>query len=94
MIDQEITVAHVFTKPYDSFDENTGKVTPMVNTTIEDVDGKYYATSSKTAYYDLLNIMKAFGSPTEENYKPLKVKITGTKREKGVQIGLTYIGRA
>lgn len=92
MVNKEITIKHVFIHPYESFDEKTGNVTDGVTTTIEDVDGSYYATSSKSVYYTILNIMNTFGYPSDENYKPVKVKVTGTKRQNGVQIDIELIG--
>lgn len=94
MVDKEITIAHVFLQPYESFDEQTGKLTSGVTTTLEDVDGSYYATSSKTVYYTLSNIFETFGTPTDENYKPVKVKVIGRKQKNGVQIDLEIIGMA
>lgn len=94
MVNKELTVSHVFIQPYESFDEKTGNLTSGVTTTIEDIDGSYYATSSKSVYYTLLNIMQTFGAPTDDNYKPVKVKVTGTPRQHGVQINLSLIGRA
>lgn len=94
MIDKEITVKHVYTIPYESFDEKTGNITDGVTTTIEDLDGNYYATSSKSVYYTIFNIMKTFGFPNDENYKPVKVKVLGKRRQNGVQIDLELIGRA
>jgi len=93
MIDKEITVQHVFTKPYQSFDEKTGIVTDGVTTTIQDVEGSYFTTSSKSVYYKIRSIMETFGYPDSENFKPLKVKVTGTKQKNGVQIDLQLIGR-
>lgn len=93
MVKKEITIAHVFMTPYEKFDENTGSVTDAVNTTIEDTDGNFYATSSKSVYHKLTNLMKSFGKPTDENYIPIKVEVTGTKRTNGVQIDLSYKGR-
>lgn len=93
MVGKEITIAHIFMTPYDKFDENTGNVTDAVNTTIEDVDGNFYATSSKSVYHKLQNLMKSFGKPTDESYIPIKVEVTGTKRTNGVQIDLSYKGR-
>lgn len=94
MKDKEITIKHVYIQPYESFDEKTGNLTDGVTTTIEDVDGSYYATSSKSVYYTIYNIMNTFGYPNNENFKPVKVKVTGTKRQNGVQIDLELIGRA
>lgn len=94
MVGKELTVSHIFTAPYQSFNEDTGNVTNGVTTTIEDTEGNYYATSSKSVYHKLQSIMETFGNPAEESYKPLKVEVTGTKRQNGVQIDLTLIGRA
>ncbi len=94
MVNKEIVIKHVFIQPYESFDEKTGNITDGVTTTIEDLDGNYYATSSKSVYYTIFNIMQTFGFPTDENYKPVKVKVLGTKRQNGVQIDLQLIGRA
>lgn len=94
MVKKEITIAHVFIQPYESFDEDTGNITDGVTTTIEDTEGNFYATSSKSVYYTIRNIMQAFGTPNDEGYKPVKVKVTGTKRTNGVQIDLELIGRA
>lgn len=94
MINKEIIIKHFYTLPYESFDEKTGAVTDGVTTTIEDVDGSYYATSSKSVYHTLLNISQTFGLPSDETYKPLKVKVTGTKRQNGVQIDLSLVGIA
>src|SRR5699024_2662189 len=94
MIGRELTVAHVFSAPHQSFNEDTGNVTNAVTTTIEDTEGNYYATSSKSVYHDLQSIMETCGGPAEDSYKPLKVEVTGTKRQNGVLIDLTLIGRA
>lgn len=94
MIDQEITLQHVFITPYDKFDEKTGNVDTGVTCTIQATDGHYYATSSKTVYHTLKGIFQQFGNPTQPEFKPLKLKVTGTKRENGVQIDLSLIGRA
>lgn len=94
MKDKEINIAHVFTQPYQSFNEETGSVSEGVTTTLQDVDGSYYATSSKSVYYSIINILKAFGKPSSENYKPVKVKVVGTKRQNGIQIDLKLIGLA
>lgn len=94
MVGKEITIKHFYTQPYESFDEKTGVVTDGVTTTIEDVDGSYYATSSKSVYHKLFNIAQTFGLPSDENYKPLKVKVVGIRRQNGVQIDLSLIGRA
>src|SRR5699024_564028 len=94
MVKKEITLKHVFIQPYESFDETTGNLTSGVTTTIEDVDGNYYATSSKSVYYTIMNVMQTFGYPTDDNFKPVKLLVTGTKRQNGVQIDLQLVGIA
>lgn len=93
MIKKEITLQHVFIQPYESFNEETGNVTAGVTTTIQDVDGSYYATSSKSVYYKVLGLFQAFGNPSDENFQPLKLQVTGTPQKRGVQIDLELIGR-
>lgn len=87
MVGETIGIDQFYTNPYESFDEKTGTNTPGVTTTILD-NGHYYATSSKSVYYTLTNLIKSFGSPANEDYKKIYVKVTGTKRQNGVQIDL------
>jgi len=87
MIDKPITIEHVFINPYTSFDEDTGKNTHGVTTTIQS-EGKYYVTSSKSVYYTIRNLFSTFGNPLSEDYQPIKVIVTGTKQKNGVQINL------
>lgn len=88
MVKEEIGIDRVYQRPYQSFDEKTGVNTNGVTTYIKDGD-TYYATSSKTVYHKLREMFQAFGYPNEETYKKLYVKVTGTKRDNGVQIGLS-----
>lgn len=90
-IDKEIEIEHVFMTPYESFDENTGRNTLGVTTTVKTPDNEYYVTSSKTVYYSLLNMFETFGYPSQDNYKPIKVRITGTRRQNGTQINLVLV---
>lgn len=94
MVDQEITLQHVFITPYDKFDDKTGNVDTGVNCMVQSVDGHYYATSSKSVYHTLKGIFQSFGNPKNPEFKPLKLKVTGTKQKNGVQIDLQLIGRA
>lgn len=88
MIDKQIDIVHVFINPYTSFDEDTGKNSHGVTSTIQSSDGNYYVTSSKSVYYTLKNMFETFGYPTDENYQPIKVIVTGTKQKNGIQINL------
>lgn len=94
MINREITIAHFFTTSYEAFDEETGNVNSGVVTTIQDISGDYYVTSSKSVYYTIFNIMETFGYPNSKDYEPVKVKVTGTQQKRGVQIDLQLVGRA
>src|SRR5699024_12753754 len=75
MIDMEIIVKHVYTLPYESFDESTVIVNDGVTTTIEDTAESFYATSSKSVYHIIFSIMHTFGYPYDENYKPVKLTV-------------------
>lgn len=89
-----INIKDVFIRPYESFDEGSGNVIQGVLTTLQDTDGQYYATSSKSVYYSLKNIFQAFGSPDMENYKPVQVEVTETKQQNGMQINIRLVGLA
>lgn len=93
-IGEVLEIKHVFFNPYNSFDEETGQSTTGVTTTLETYDGKYYATSSKTVYYNLQNIFKTFGTPGTPNYLGVKVAIKSTKAKHGDQISLAVLGLA
>lgn len=86
LVDQEFNIVNFITKPYESFDEDTGDVTFGVITTLITDDGKYLTSSSKTVYYNMLNMYKVFKLP-------LRVKVTGTKRANGIQIGISLVDK-
>lgn len=90
LIGEEIEILHYFTNPYQSFDDKTGGSKNGCNTTILTKDG-YVATSSLTVYWTIDGLVQVFGSPSNENYTPIKVKVTETKKENGMQIGLELI---
>ena len=93
VVGKEFAIEQVFMNPYESFDEDTGNFTNGVTTTILSTDGEFFATSSKSVYYTLHNIFEAFGYPNTEDYKPVIVKVTSTKMQKGNQIDLSLQGR-
>lgn len=89
-------IMNVVFSPYDSFDEETGVSDAGVSTIILGVTDNgepvTFATSSKTVYWDLQNMFKVFCKPDDENYLGIKVAITGTKQQRGTQIGLKLLG--
>lgn len=87
MIGKVIGIEAFYQMPFTSFDEQTGTNTPGVTTTIRDGD-HFYTTSSKSVYHTLRTLCDTFGYPNEDRYKKIFVKITGTKRQNGVQIDL------
>lgn len=87
-----IVIENVYFNPYQSFDEETGKSTNGVTTTIQDTEDQFYATSSKAVYYTLKNLFDSFGIPNTPNYKPLIVTVTGQKLQNGRQINLQLQG--
>lgn len=89
-VGSEIQIQHIYTNPYQSFDEETGGNVNGVTTTIF-TGTEYIATSSKSVYYTLLNLFDTFGSPSDEGYKPITVKITSRKMQNGDQINLQLI---
>lgn len=91
--DTVFTLANVMTEPYTSFDETTAQSNTGVVTYLESTDGHYYVTSSKTVYFNLMNILDTFGYPNTDTYKPIKVKVTHSKSQfNNIQIGLAFAG--
>lgn len=90
LVGEEIEIHHVYTQPYTSFDEETGGNTNGVTTTIY-TGSNYIATSSKSIYYTIMGLFEVFGDPTLEDYKPIKVKITGTRLQNGTQINFELV---
>lgn len=88
-IDKVITIQNFHTSPYESFDEETGENSNGVTTIIEDVEGSYYGTSSKSVYYSLMNAYKVFADKMTKQH--LKVKVVAKQAEKGEQINLAVL---
>lgn len=91
MIGEKLTIKNVFMNPYESLDRNTGELTYGVTTSIENADGAFFATSSKSVYYSLINMFESFGYPNTDSYNHLEVEVTGTKMPNGVQINLNLV---
>lgn len=84
-IGTEILIKGFVTRAYESFDEETGQTSKGVTTTLYD-GTQYFVTSSKTVYYNVINMHDVFGSPRSEG--GFLVKVIGTKRQLGTQISL------
>lgn len=87
----EFVLDEFHTSPYESLDEDTGEITRGVTTTIKDTDGNWYATSSKSVYYTILNTYDVFGSKIAG---ALKFQVTTKKVNNNNQINLAIIGKA
>lgn len=90
---QEITVMEILFTPYEKLNEDTFANDYGVTTTIKDKDGKWYATSSKIAYYQLKNMTETFGFPSEDGYKPIVVKVEKKKENQGYSTNLRFVKR-
>lgn len=87
---QKIDIEQVYFNPYEKFDTKTGNMIYGVVTMIQSPDGTYYATSSKSVYFDLKNIFETFGKPNTPNYRTITVLVKGTKVNKNIQIGVKF----
>lgn len=85
-IGTNILIKGFFTSAFESFDEKTGETSRGVTSTIYDGQN-YFATSSKSVYYDLMNLNKTFGI-TDAG---VEVKVIGTKQQRGTQISLELV---
>ena len=85
-IGTNILIKGFFTSAFESFDEKTGETSRGVTSTIYDGQN-YFATSSKSVYYDLMNLNKTFGITVAG----VEVKVVGTKQQRGTQIRLELI---
>lgn len=88
MVGKEINVEQVYTMPYESFDEKTGESKNGVSIIMKDGE-KWFATSSKSVYFALLNFFKTFGYPNTGKYKTVVFSVVGIRRENGTQISLS-----
>lgn len=89
---KEITIKNILFNPYDKFNEETLGIDYGVTTMIQTIEGEWYATSSKMAYYQLQNMIDAFGFPNEERYRPIKVEIYLKKEQQGFSTNLKFKG--
>lgn len=86
-----LTIKNVFFNPYEGFDEETGQTVYGVTSTIEDTNGNFYATSSKTVYYSLKNMFDVFGVPNQPNSRPIKIAIKDKQVNKNKQTVVEYV---
>lgn len=91
---EEIEIAEILFTPYEKLNEDTFANDYGVTTTIKSTKGEWYATSSKIAYYQLKNMTETFGFPSEENYRPIVVKVERKKEAQGYSTNLRFVKRA
>jgi len=84
-IGKELSPKGIWCRSYSSIDELTGEESEGVVTYIKNVDGLYYATSSKAIYHTLMKALPIF------KLEEMKFKISSKKRENGTQILLKLI---
>lgn len=84
LIGETFLVTDFYIQAYESFNEDTGKSDYGAITMLKTDDNKFITTSSKSVYYTIRNIYDVFPLP-------FKVKIIGTRRERGTQINLSIV---
>lgn len=87
-----IEIADVIFNPYESVNEDTGEIENGVVSYVIDQEGRAFVTSSKSVYFTLVNIMKAFGRPHYNAEEAVKVEIVEKKGTQFKYIDLTLIG--
>lgn len=75
----EIAIADIIFNPYESVNEDTGEIENGVVTYVIDQNGRAFVTSSKSVYFTLIDIMKAFGEPHYSEEEAVKVKVVEKK---------------
>lgn len=88
----EITIENLIFRSYDNINEETGEMEYGILTYIFTPEGNVYATSGKSVYFTLQNLIKVFGEPNTEDYEPMTVKIVKVKADRGDQVTLTLVG--
>ena len=86
-INQVLQVDHVITNPYTNKKEQEHGVISYLHDT---KSNEWYVTSSKTVYYNLMNMFNVFGESSEDNV--FELKITSERKQNGEQISLELIG--
>jgi hypothetical protein len=81
-VGKQIEVQNVIFRPYDKVNEDTGAMEYGVLTYLLTPDGVPYVTSSKSAYFTMKRIFEVFGSPDQEDWENIVVKIV---KKKGLQ---------
>jgi hypothetical protein len=81
-VGKQIEVQNVIFRPYDKVNEDTGAMEYGVLTYLLTPDGIPYVTSSKSAYFTMKRIFEVFGSPDQEDWENIVVKIV---KKKGLQ---------
>ena len=89
----EIAIKNVFFDPYETLNEETLDIDLGVVTLIEDIEGEFYGTSSKTVHYQLRQIFDSFGYPNTKDYRTTVVKVGKKKANLGDVVTVTLVKR-
>lgn len=94
-VGKKITIRDIVQTAYDKVNEDTGELEHGVVTYLFTPENEVFVTSSKSVHFTLSNLFKVFGNPADkENYVPIIVEVTSTRRENGKQINVKLVGVA
>lgn len=91
-VGKEIEVQDIILRPYDRIDEDTGDKEFGVLTYLITPEKDVYVTSSKTVYFTITRLMELFGSPHEEDWENVTVKVETEKGQHGDIIKVKLVG--
>ncbi|HSW75495.1 MAG TPA: hypothetical protein VLG50_00475 [Candidatus Saccharimonadales bacterium] len=91
-VGKEIEVADVIFRKYDKINEETGATEYGVLTYLIDPNKEVYVTSSKTVYFAVEEMLRLFGTPNDETWENLILKVGKKKGTNGDIITVQMIG--
>lgn len=91
-IGKEIEVQDIIIRPYDRINEDTGDKEFGVLTYLITPKKEVYVTSSKTVYFTISRLMELFGSPHDDEWENIKLKVESEKGHHGDIIKVKLIG--
>lgn len=91
-IGKQIEVQDVIFRPYDKVNEDTGHLEYGVLTYLITPDRVAYATSSKSVYFTMKQLMTLFGTPDSEEWENIKIQVKSKRGANGDQILIKMVG--